>query len=264
MLIDLDELGKAITGTDAEAGERARLRLIERPPAQGVGRLSDLAQWWAAVRGDDRAPVPSRVRQVGVDHPLPSAGTAQEALAWGVSAADEAADAGVELITLTVDDPLSARLVAAELMGLDPVEACGWPQDRDQDDDAWMDEVLVLRDGLRRTRGLRGDLGALLEAVGSAPMAAAAALAVQATVRRVPLLLDGPGAGSAALLARRTAYSANQWWQAAHGEADVLHGRTLRSLSLEPITSLGVVVEDGTAARLGLGVLTIATELLTR
>ena len=262
-MIDLDELGTAITGTDAEAGERARLRLLDRPPARGVGRLVDLAQWWAAVRGDDRAAVPSRVRHVGVDLPLPASGSTQDALAWGVATADEAAGSGVELLALTVADPLAARLVAAELMGLDPVEACGWPQDRDQDDDDWMDEVTVLRDGLRRTRGLRGDLGALLEAVGSAPMAAAAALAVQATVRRVPLLLDGPGAASAALLARRTAYTANQWWLAAHGEADVLHGRTLRSLSLDPITSLGIVVEDGTAARLGLGVLAIATELLS-
>ncbi len=263
-MIDLDELGKAITGTDAEAGERVRLRLLDRPASAGVGRLADLAQWWASVRNDDRAAAPQRLRHVGLELPLPVDGTAQEALAWGVAAADDAADSGVDLLVLTVNDPLAARLVAAELMGLDPVEASGWPQDRGQDDDSWMDEVVVLRDGLNRTRGLRGELGALLDAVGSAPMAAASALAVQATVRRTPMLLDGPGAAAAALLARRTAYTANQWWQAAHGEADGLHGRTLRSLALDPITSLGVVVEDGTAARLGLGVLTVAAELLTR
>lgn len=267
--VDLDDVGSGICEIDHASATAARHRLEDLDRIPRYGRLADLALWWAAVRGDENAPAPAAVRHVGVAVaaagtavPLPSHVTTGEALAWGLKAADDAADAGTDLVLLTVDEPAAARLVTAELMGLDAVEAAGWPQERGLDDEAWMDELLALRDGLRRTSGLRGLLTDLLDAVASPALAAASAFTVQAAVRRTPILLDGPGAAAAALVARRTGYVANQWWQAAQGESDPLHGRALRSLSLEPVTTLGVRAEDGTAARIGLDVLRVAVGLL--
>jgi nicotinate-nucleotide--dimethylbenzimidazole phosphoribosyltransferase len=268
----LDELGAAITDPDTTAPDFARQRL-GGPGAAQLGRLADLALWWAATRADPAAPAPSRVLLVGgaVDASarpglrtlaLPRGGAVDDALTWGAAAADDAADQGVELILLCLADVEAGRALAADLMGLDAVEASGWPMDQGLSDAAWMDAVVALRDRLRRTRGLRGRPADLLRALDSPATAAAAALLVQATARRTPAILDGPGAAAAALLARRTAYPAAQWWQAAHLGTAPVHERALTSLGLDPLTRLGIRVEDGTAALAGLALLDLAAGLL--
>jgi NaMN:DMB phosphoribosyltransferase len=56
---------------------------------------------------------------------------------------------------------------------------------------------------------------------------------------------------------------ANQWWQAAQSSPEPLHARCLTSLGLDPLTSLGITLEDGTGARIGLEVVRLAAEQLT-
>ena len=145
---------------------------------------------------------------------------------------------------------------------MDAVEANGWPHDRGFTDERWMDDVAALRDRLRRVRGLRSEPAALLDAVGSPAVAAAAALLVAATARRTPVLLDGPGAAAVALLVFRTNYAAPRWWQAAHRGDDRLHERTLGSVGLEPLARLDIRVCDGTAGLIGLALLDTAVALL--
>jgi hypothetical protein len=242
----------------------------------GLGRFGDLALWWSAVRGEDAAGPARDALHVGATTPHQPARWAGPvrrvaldppdeigaAIAWGVALADDAADRGADLLLLTAADPVAWRVVTAELMGLDAVEAEPWPLERGMTDAEWMDEVVVVRDGLRRTRGLRGQPNALLEALGRPRTAAAAALLVQATARRTPVLLDGPGACAAALLARRTARVASAWWQVAGRPSDPLHDRILGSMDLQPLTDLGVRTEDGTSALVALAVLDAAAALL--
>jgi NaMN:DMB phosphoribosyltransferase len=192
----------------------------------------------------------------------PPARTIDAAVAWGRGAADEATDRGAELIVVALDAPEPARALAADLLGLDAVEAAGWPLERGLRDDAWMDDVAVLRDRLRQLRGLRDEPTATLRALGSPATAAAVALVLAATARRTPVLLDGPGAAAAALLARRVSYPAVDWWQAAHAGEDPVHERALGALGLRPLTRLEVTVEDGTAALAGLAILDQAAGLL--
>jgi len=247
----------------------------EEPPAD-LGRLGELALWWAGVRGDGRAAAPRQVLMAGADPavaarragatavPLPDRDGAldvDDALAWGLATADGAADRGVALIVLVLDDP-ATRPLAADLLGTDAVEATGWPADRGLSDRDWMAEVTALRDRLWALRGLRGRPTDLLRALGSPAVAGAVALLVQAGVRRTPVLLDGPGATAAALLARRAAHPVTAWWQAADASGDPLHRRGLDSLGLVPLTALGVRVSDGTAALPALGVLDQAAALL--
>ena len=276
-VLDLDQLGEPVQAPGTEAEDAFRTRRADRLPEGALGRVRDLALWWAGVRGDDRAGPPAGVVHVGATGPLEPARASGPvrrlpldppddvpgALEWGVALADRIADGGGDLLLLTAPDGLHSRAVTAELMGLDAVEAAGWPTARGLTDEEWMDEVAAVRDLLHRTRGLRGKPTALLEALGSGRTAGATALVLQATARRTPVLLDGPGACAAALIARRTARSANTWWQVAQRGGDPLHGRMLTSLDLHPLTDLGVEIEDGTAAVLALAVLDVAAHLLT-
>ena len=270
----LDRLGGAIADPDPAPEDDARQRLGGEAVLE-LGRLGELALWWAGVRATADAPVAGRVllaggssdvaarRPGGQALALPRGGTVDTAMAWGVATADDAADRGVEVILLSLDDAEAARALTADLMGLDAVEATGWPMDRGLTDDDWMHRVSVLRDRLWRTRGLRGRPADLLRALASPATAAAAALVAQATARRTPVLLDGPGAAAAALLVQRTSYSAARWWQAAHLGTDPLHERALGSLGLVPLTRLGIQLEDGTAALAGLALLDLAAGMLS-
>jgi nicotinate-nucleotide--dimethylbenzimidazole phosphoribosyltransferase len=269
----LDALGAEITDPDTVAEDAARAGIgTER--AAALGRLAELALWWASVRGAAGPAAPSGVLHVGGTPAatalrpglqrvaLPREASVDDAIGWGIATADDAADRGVELIAVSLDEPDATRALAADLMGLDPVEASGWPSDRNMSDQEWMDAVVELRDRLRRTRGLRGRPADLLRGLDNPATAGAVALMVQATARRTPLLLDGPGAAAAALLARRTAYPAAAWWQAAHRGDDALHQRILGSLGLTPLTELRLTVEDGTAIVAALALLDVAAGLL--
>jgi nicotinate-nucleotide--dimethylbenzimidazole phosphoribosyltransferase len=184
------------------------------------------------------------------------------AIGWAVALVDAAVDAGTDLLLLGVPDPFPGRLLAAALMGLDPVEATGWPDEAGLDDESWMAEVAALRDGLVGLRPVRGEPLELLRALGHPGVAAGTAALLQAAARRTPVLLDGPGAATVALLARRAVRASRGWWQAGSGSGQNLHERSLTSLRLEPLVRLEVQREDGTGARLGLAVLEAAAGLL--
>jgi len=243
----------------------------DRTGADGFGRLADLACWWASVHGGGEGPravvlvgatVEVATRRPGTRRtPLGAGRSVDEAVEAGVRIADEAAGRGADLVVLSLDAPAAARAVTAAQLGLDPVEASGWPAARGLDDADWMDEVADLRDRLRPLRAARDRPADLLRALGHRATASAAALLVQCAVRGTPVLLDGPGAAAAALVARSAGYTTSGWWQAAHLSPDPIHERALDALGLEPLARLGITVEDGTAGLVGLAVLEQATAL---
>ena len=148
--------------------------------------------------------------------------------------------------------------LGAHLLGLDPVDAMGWPARAGVDDATWVAEVVALRDGLRRVRG-EIEPGRQLAALGSPALAAGVGLLLQAGVRRTPVLLDGAGAVVCAQLAYRVTRRVRGWWQVAQSNGSVLHEAALEKLLLDPLLRLEVHAEDGTAARLALAVLEAAT-----
>jgi Phosphoribosyltransferase len=275
---DLTELARAVRWAPVDPQDEARTALAEAGRGSGYGRLTELAIWWAGVRDDGAAPPPGRVAGLGVTTPLPDRmplrrlgwehpDTPGEALAWGVATADALADEGVDLLLLAVDDPRGRRVLAAELLGTDAVDALGWPVPVGEppgvvDDAQWMDDLVVLRDGLRSVRGLAGDPAALLDALGSARLAAAGGLLLGAVARRTPAVLDGPGAAAAGLLVRSLAWEAPDWWQVAPPAVEPLHERVLGVLRTTPLPGPVVAVEDGTGALLGAELIAAAAALL--
>lgn len=245
------------------------------PPVGGrsdTGRLLPLARWWARVaparpegplrvehRWLDADPVftpPSRatVARFGLDAPDSMAGACD----WGSAQADAAADAGTDLVLLSVPDATAAAVLAAHLLQRDPVTALGWPQQAGIDDTTWVDEVAALRDGLRRLRGQYLPDG-LVAALGSPAVAAGVGFLLQAGVRRTPVFLDGPGAAVTALATHQVTRRARQWWQVAQSSGSLLHDGTAEKLMLKPLLRLDMHAEDGTAARLALALLEAAT-----
>jgi Phosphoribosyltransferase len=274
---NLTELARAVRWPPIDPQDAARMALADAGRDARYGRLEELAVWWASVRDDAAAPPPARVVGFGVTSPLPDPArlpvrrlpwdhpaTPHEALAWGVGTADTLVDEGADLLLVAVDEHRGRRVLAAELLGADAVDALGWPVPVDEviDDAQWMSDVVALRDGLRAVHGLAGDPAALLDALGSARFAAATGLLLGAAARRTPAVLDGPGAVATGLLVRSLAWEAPDWWQVAPPAAEPLQERVLGVLRRTPLPGPVLAVEDGTAALLGTELVAAAAALL--
>lgn len=260
----IEQLAEQVTGPGPAEGTGT-------DPA-GYGRLAELADWWRAVGGDpapQTGPVTPARLDVAPADALPGDALPGDALPadvdaaveWGCARADALADGGADLVLVAGPDRVAARTLAAFLIDLDPVDATGFPARAGISDAEWTVEVAALRDGLRRLNGLRGTPAPMLRALGSAPVAATVAALLQLAVRRVPVLLDGEAAACCALMARRLAPPAREWWQLCALRDDPLTERLRRSLVLEPLTTLGIRVEDGTGLELGLALLRVAAGL---
>lgn len=251
----IEQLAAEVTGPDPAVGRG--------PDPAAYGRLAELAGWWRAVaaeRGPDAGPAAVVPLGIGPADALPP-DDVDAAIGWGRAHADALVDAGADLVLVTGPDRMAARTLAALLVDLDPVDATGFPSRAGISDAEWTVEVGALRDGLRRVNGLRGAPAPLLRALGSASVAATVAALLQLARRRVPVLLDGEAAACCALLARRVGPAAREWWQISALRDDPLTERLRRSLVLEPLTELGVRVEDGTGSALALAMLRVAAGL---
>ncbi len=281
---DLAALARAVRWPPVETQDAAREALTSAGRGARYGRLTDLAVWWAAVRDDATAPPPARVVGIGVVSPVPDPARVDvrrvplsppvavaEALDWGAVTADRLADEGVDLVLLAADDP-ARRVLAAQVLDTDAVDAVGWPEPEDGtrsptltgliDDAHWMDEVVALRDGLRTVRGLGDDVPALLQALGSPVLAAATGALLTAAARRTPVVLDGPGAAAAGLLVRSLAWETPDWWQIPACAPEALHERVLAMMRMTPLPGPPLAIEDGTAALLATDMIVAAAALL--
>jgi Phosphoribosyltransferase len=283
--LDLQAIAREVRWPPIDPQDAARQVLAAAGIGPRYGRLTELAVWWASVRDDPGASPPSRVVGLGIASPVPDPArlavrrlplmppdTVPEALAWGVATADALADEAVDLVLLAVDDTPARRVLAAELLAADAVDALGWPLPEDGthdpaltgviDDAGWMADVTALRDGLRTVRGLRDDAKALLEALGSTALAAAAGFLLESAARRTPAVLDGPGAAAAGLLVRSLAWEAPDWWQVTPPGPERLHERVLAMLRVTALPGPALVIEDGTAALLAADLVAAAAALL--
>ncbi len=267
--LDLEALGEGVEGLDLGVVAAAEQRLAARY-GSSLGRLADLAAWWAATRGEVAAPLPRRITQIGLPDPAVAdqgrgAEAVRQAIAIAVDEVDRAVDAGTDLFLLTVEDDRGTSALAGVLMGLDPVELHGWPvpgPDGSVDDTGWAQRVATAREDMAPVRGLRGRPMELLEGLGSPALATATAVCVAAAARRTAVLVDGRSATVAALLARRCARPARTWWKATQDSPDRLHRRALESLQLEPLLKLDLTAQNGFGAQLALPLLRRAAQLL--
>ncbi|MEW2444994.1 nicotinate-nucleotide--dimethylbenzimidazole phosphoribosyltransferase [Micromonospora marina] len=188
---------------------------------------------------------------------------ARTAVETGIRVAGELIDAGAGIL-LTGDMGIgnttpSATLVAA-FARVDAEAATG--RGTGVDDETYARKVAVVRAALARHEPDPADPLGVLATVGGLEHAALTGLILGAAARRVPVLLDGVIAVSAALAAAAFAPDAVGAMVAGHRSAEPGATAALRHLGLEPLIDLGLRLGEGTGALLALPVVTGAVRVL--
>jgi len=99
-------------------------------------------------------------------------------------------------------------------------------------------------------------------AVGGFEHLALAGFLLAGAACRVPVLLDGVIAGSAALVAQAMAPQAVAFWMAGHRSVEPGHTAALSQLGLAPLLDLGMRLGEGSGALLALPVVQSAARIL--
>ena len=177
--------------------------------------------------------------------------------------ADQEIDGGADLL-IPGDMGIGNTTPAAAIIGLltnaDAATVTG--KGTGIDDTTWMRKCAAVRDAMRRGKPHKGDALALLTAIGSPDFAAATGFVLQASVRGVPVILDGTISTACALIADRIGYRAKQWWLAGHRSTEPAHSIALDRLDLAPIVDYGSRLGEGTGALLALMIVQSASATL--
>jgi nicotinate-nucleotide--dimethylbenzimidazole phosphoribosyltransferase len=212
--------------------------------------------------------LPRRVRAGTADMTTGPAMTADEvraALEVGIETARDLVAAGNRCL-LTGDMGIanttaSAALIAA-FTGAPPAVVTG--RGTGIDDATHRHKVTVVERALARhglTEGVTDPLGALA-AVGGLEHAALAGFVLGAAALRVPVVLDGVIAGSAALVAAALAPDCVAACVAGHRSAEPGHALALDHLGLEPLVDLRLRLGEGSGAVLALPLVQSAVRAL--
>ncbi|MGI5148449.1 bifunctional adenosylcobinamide kinase/adenosylcobinamide-phosphate guanylyltransferase [Plantactinospora sp. CA-294935] len=257
LLLHGDHSGGAAAG--AVPGESARRAEQAR---QGTGPIARLAAEAGATLQVVEAPL-SRPIEEG---PALTADEVEAALRYGWRLAEEAVDAGVDLLVLAASGAgteAAAAAVLAATAGAEPAAILGRVVTLGGrvDDEAWMQRCAAVRDAMHRTRRSPRDAKDVLAELGGGDLAIATGVLLGATARRTPVLLDGPVGVAAGLVSRDLAGQARHWCLLPdHGDhpavklgADVL--------DLSPLLDLRLGLGEGGAALAALPLLRAALTL---
>ena len=223
-----------------------------------VGVASELP----AVRGL----VARRVRPGTADMTVEPAMTREQAVAAievGIEVARDLVAAGHRCL-LTGDMGIanttaSAALIAV-MLGLDPEQVTG--RGTGVDDATLAVKVDVVRRALARHRPDPADPIGVLAAVGGLEHAAIVGFLLGAGALRVPVVLDGVIAGSAALVAAALHPDALVACLAGHRSAEPGHAHALAALGLRPLIDLDLRLGEGSGAVLALPLVQAAARVL--
>ncbi|MCW2616646.1 MAG: 5,6-dimethylbenzimidazole synthase [Frankiales bacterium] len=210
--------------------------------------------------------LPRRVRPGTADMTVEPAMTreqAVEAIEVGIEVARDLVTAGNRCL-LTGDMGIanttaSAALIAA-MLGLDPAEVTG--RGTGVDDAMLEHKIDVVRRALALHRPDAADPIGVLAAVGGLEHAAIVGFLLGAAALRVPVVLDGVIAGSAALVAAALHPDALVACVAGHRSSEPGHARALAALGLRPLIDLDLRLGEGSGAVLALPLVQAAVRVL--
>jgi nicotinate-nucleotide--dimethylbenzimidazole phosphoribosyltransferase len=109
--------------------------------------------------------------------------------------------------------------------------------------------------GLQRHAAVLADPLEVLRCLGGREIAAMAGAILAARMHRIPVILDGFIACSAAAVLAKAVTGALDHCVAGHLSAEGAHGRLLAELGKEPLLSLGLRLGEGSGAALAIGVI---------
>jgi nicotinate-nucleotide--dimethylbenzimidazole phosphoribosyltransferase len=209
-----------------------------------------------------RAKVRPGTRDLSVEPAL----TRTEALAAidaGIAAAGTLLDRGARaLVTgdMGIANTTPAAALIAVFTGADPAEVTG--RGTGIDDETLARKTDLIRAALARHRPDPADPVGVLAAVGGCEHAALTGFMLAAAARRVPVIVDGVIALSAALAAVALCPDALGALVAGHRSVEPGASVALAHLGLEPLMSLGMRLGEGTGALLAVPVVAGAVRVL--
>ncbi len=193
--------------------------------------------------------------------PAMSREQALQAIAAGIEVANELVDSGHDCL-LTGDMGIanttpSAALIAA-FTGASAADVTG--RGTGIDDETLARKVEVILDALARPRG--DNPVDTLASLGGFEHGGLAGFVLGAAARKVPVVLDGVIAGSAALVAQALAPHALDYCLAGHRSVEVGHTVALARLGLRPLVDLDLRLGEGTGAALAFPIVEAAGAVL--
>ncbi|MEV0156606.1 nicotinate-nucleotide--dimethylbenzimidazole phosphoribosyltransferase [Micromonospora sp. NPDC050686] len=219
-----------------------------------------------AAGADGPRLIAAKVRPGTRDMTVTAALTRDEAITavrTGVAVAERLADDGAGILLtgdMGIGNTTPAAALVAVFTGADPAAVTG--RGTGVDDATHRRKIEVVRAALRRHAPDPADPLGALATVGGLEHAALTGFILGAAARRVPVLLDGVIAVSAALAAAALAPDAVGAMIAGHRSAEPGAGVALRHLGLDPLIDLGLRLGEGTGALLALPVVTGAVRVL--
>ena len=210
--------------------------------------------------------VEAKVRRGTRDLTVEPALTRQEAraaLETGIRVATELVESGAKCL-LTGDMGIANTTPAAALIaaftGADAAAVTG--RGTGIDDPMYAHKVAVVSAALDRHAADPADPLGVLAAVGGLEHCALAGFILGAAAQRVPVIVDGVIAGSAALAAAAFAPDAVAAMVAGHRSAEPGATVALAHLGLEPLLDLGMRLGEGSGAVLALPIVSAAVRVL--
>ncbi|WP_433343689.1 bifunctional adenosylcobinamide kinase/adenosylcobinamide-phosphate guanylyltransferase [Micromonospora sp. CA-111912] len=264
LLLHGDHAGGAAAGS--VPGESAR-RAAQARAGQGVlARLA--AESGASLQVVDAPAAEPMEGVAALDHE-----TVEKALRYGWRLAEEAADAGVQLLVLAscgAGADAAAAAVLAATAGAEPPAVLGRvvTANGEIDDAAWMRRCAAVRDAMHRTRRSPRNAKDVLAELGGGDITVATGVLLGATARRVPVLLDGPVGLAAGMVSRDLAGQARHWCLLADCGGHPAVRLAADVLGLTPLLDLRLDLGEGANALAALpllrSVLSLAAALPTR
>jgi nicotinate-nucleotide--dimethylbenzimidazole phosphoribosyltransferase len=188
---------------------------------------------------------------------------ARAAVEIGIAVADQLVAAGAKcLLTgdMGIANTTPAAALTAVFAGADPAAVTG--RGTGIDDATLLHKTAVIAAALDRHTPDASDPLGVLAAVGGLEHAALAGFILGAAAHRVPVIIDGVIAASAALAAAAFAPDAVAAMVAGHRSAEPGASVALAHLGLEPLIDLGMRLGEGSGAVLALPVVAAAVRVL--
>lgn len=187
---------------------------------------------------------------------------ALEALGTGIRIAEELADAGYELIAtgdMGIGNTTASACLIAHFTGRPAAEITG--RGTGIDDAMLTHKTTIVAQAVARIAEGADPVDVLAE-VGGLEHAGIAGLILGAAARKVPVVLDGVIAGSAALVAQALSSDAVDHCLAGHRSVEPGHTAALGALGLRPLVDLDLRLGEGSGAVLAVPLIRAAAAVL--
>ncbi len=194
--------------------------------------------------------------------PAMSRAQAWQALETGVEVVTAEIEAGLDLLVvgeMGIGNTTPAAAVACALGGFAPADIVG--RGTGVDDEGLRRKIAAVQRALQRAQVSPKDPIGVLAEVGGFEIGGMAGAMLAAATHRVPILLDGFIATSAAMLAAALAPEVRDYLIAAHRSEERGHGAMLAFLGLEPLLDLGLRLGEGSGAAVALPLVEAAARL---